>query len=261
MSKKKILIIDDEKNWRELFKMVLTPYNVDLCEAIDGRKGIELAKIMKPDIIILDNKMPNMTGQEAARLFRGELTTNKTPIIMVTAMEFSDSMIDYIKMDVHEFIKKPFDAKELLEKIEKLAGPIQHSSESVEISPEKMTSIVVSFDKKESRDFVYNRLPKNYNIIEAKDSADLLEKAIKENPDTLIVNAKTAGWSGYQGTKLLQNSLLNNISVVLDLGDSDSSEINEVIAKTGKRFLLLRPFATEDFEKQIKLLNKKLDIL
>ncbi len=258
MDTKKILVIDDEKHWRNLFRSFLKDYNFDIHEAFDGQSGINKAREIKPDIIILDNKMPNLTGLEAVRIFRSDPELKNIPIIMATAMEFTDSMVEYIKMDVHDFIKKPFEVKDFIEKIEKLTGPVVHSAE-VGIVAAKKTKILSCFEKKENSDFAQNQIRnrQNYEISQAKNSAELLEKASKESPDVIITGASNAGWSGYAGIKLLQNSILNNIPIIMDIADTDSEEAANAAAGAKKRFFVIKPIDSNQLEKHIRLLQKE----
>lgn len=126
MEKKKILIIEDDRSLRESYKLIFSFYsNVEIFEAEDGDKGFETAKFVIPDLIILDNKMPVMSGEQTARLLRGEPTTKNIPIIMTTGMKLNKDAIELIKLDVNDFIQKPFKLWDLIEKIEEYLGPLK----------------------------------------------------------------------------------------------------------------------------------------
>ncbi len=251
MDMKKVLVVDDEKHWMNLFRSILQDYNFEIFEAFDGKAGVEKAKQLKPELIILDNKMPGMTGLEAARVFRSEPSLKNTPILMATAMDFSESMVDYVKMDVHDFIKKPFEVKDLMEKIEKLTGPVSHKAE-FEYSFSEKKKLLSCFINEENSLYMKNSIKKDrYEIINAKDSSELLEKALKENPDAIATGAANAGWSSYMGVKLLQNSLIKGIPIIMDLADSDSDELTRTVVKTGKRYFLVTPIEAGDIEKHL----------
>ncbi len=261
MDKKKILIVDDEKHWRNLFRSFLKDYNFEIFEAFDGQSGINKAKEIQPDIIILDNKMPNMTGLEAVKVFRSDPQTKAIPIIMATAMEFTDSMVDFIKMDVHDFIKKPFEVKDFIEKIEKIAGPVTHTAEIGVVSSRK-TRILSCFEKKENSDFAYRQIRdrQNYEMNQAKNSAELIEKTSEGGVDLIITGASNAGWSGYAGIKLLQNALLNDIPIIMDIADTDSEEAANAATGMKRRFFVIKPIESDQLEKQIKLLKKEKEL-
>lgn len=126
MQKKKILIIEDDQHLRYSIKIILGSYdNVEVIEAADGDEGFKLAELEKPDLVILDNKMPVISGEQTARLLRGEPTTKNIPIIMTTGMKLNKDAIELIKLDVNDFIQKPFKLWDLIEKIEEYLGPLK----------------------------------------------------------------------------------------------------------------------------------------
>lgn len=125
MEKKKILIIEDDRSLRESYKLIFSFYsNVEIFEAEDGDKGFETAKFVIPDLIILDNKMPVMSGEQTARLLRGEPTTKNIPIVMTTGMQLLENDVNLIKLDVNEFVRKPVNQWEFKKIIEKYVGPL-----------------------------------------------------------------------------------------------------------------------------------------
>lgn len=122
---KKILVIDDEEDERKICKMILSKYNdIKVIEASGGHSGFELAKLERPDLIILDNRMPMISGEQTAKLFRAEPSTRFIPIIMVTVMRLSKQEIAFIKLEVNEFIEKPFTPWTLIKVIEKYLGTL-----------------------------------------------------------------------------------------------------------------------------------------
>ena len=125
MTTKKILCIDDDEAILALYRAIFKNYeNIEMLEATDGMKGFTLARDRTPDLIIIDNKMPNLPGEQTAKLFRGLPATRHLPIIMVTAMKLSPVEARLIKLDVNEIITKPFKHEELIKTVEEYLGPI-----------------------------------------------------------------------------------------------------------------------------------------
>jgi CheY-like chemotaxis protein len=117
----KILIIDDDRINTALVKFMLAERCYEVICAEDGEKGLEKVKTEKPDLIILDIKMPRMNGYE----FMTELKSMQgfliTPVIMLTAHE---NLEDIFMMEgVSGYFVKPVDLNALLKKIEKCLGP------------------------------------------------------------------------------------------------------------------------------------------
>ncbi len=113
MNKKNILIIEDEENILELIRETLS-LDYSVIKADTGEKGIE--KVLDSDIaaVILDVKLPGISGWEVIRNFRKNADTRDIPVIFLTAvskMEIAQKAGDNI------VIKKPFDPEELLETV------------------------------------------------------------------------------------------------------------------------------------------------
>lgn len=125
--KKKILIIDDEKHMRESLIFLLSDYeDLVVLEAVDGHKGFELAKLERPDVLVTDNKMPVLPGEQTAKLFKSDPVTRGIPIIMLTGMKLTDQEKNMIKLDVNDFLEKPVNPWELVRTLEKYLGPLKH---------------------------------------------------------------------------------------------------------------------------------------
>ena len=126
MRPKKILIVDDSKVAAMTQQLILR--SLRGCEVItaeDGIKGVEKAVAEQPDLILMDVVMPRMNGFEACRLIRGHEATESIPIIMVTTRSESTHVDEGFASGCTDYIFKPIDTAQLLEKIEKLADDRQ----------------------------------------------------------------------------------------------------------------------------------------
>jgi len=126
MQPKKILIVDDSKVAAMTQELILR--SLRGCEVItaeDGIKGVEKAVAEQPDLILMDVVMPRMNGFEACRLIRGHEATESIPIIMVTTRSESTHVDEGFASGCTDYIFKPIDTAQLLEKIEKLADDRQ----------------------------------------------------------------------------------------------------------------------------------------
>lgn len=120
MAKKRILIIDDEKDFCRMVKLNLErTKNYEVLFATDGRSGIEIARNKRPDLILLDIRMPKMSGGEIAEELLDDPSTDKIPIIFLTALVKKDEVArqsGYISG--RPFIAKPVTAQDLIKRIE-----------------------------------------------------------------------------------------------------------------------------------------------
>ncbi len=109
--KKKILIVDDEYSIRELVALSLGN-TYEILKAENGEKALFLAQ-QKPDLIILDIMMPGMSGYEVCYKLKHNPTTKEIPIIMLTAKHQMEDLREGIKVQVDEFVTKPFEPAQL----------------------------------------------------------------------------------------------------------------------------------------------------
>lgn len=119
---KKILIVDDSKEIREIVKTTLDTDIYKVFEAANSLKAIESAKKNKPDLIIMDVIMPGqMDGIDAIRHLKSLPETLDCRIIVLTGSE-QDRKQEGLTTGANDFIYKPFSPLELLQKIEKILG-------------------------------------------------------------------------------------------------------------------------------------------
>jgi len=114
-----ILIIDDEKEIRDLLNDILSPF-YDIIEASDGNEGIEQLKNHRPDLIISDVIMPNMSGVELLNEIKKSRLTSHIPIVFLSSKATMDDQIANYERGLEFFIAKPFNPKLLLSVIQQI---------------------------------------------------------------------------------------------------------------------------------------------
>ncbi|MDX1960738.1 MAG: response regulator [Leptospiraceae bacterium] len=119
---KKILIVDDQPQISKILNDILIKSGYTTEMAFDGLVGVQKAKQIKPDIIIMDVMMPVMSGFEACKQIKADSSTSKIPIVFLTAKGQEDDEEEAIKLGATAFITKPFSPKSVLALIEKIIG-------------------------------------------------------------------------------------------------------------------------------------------
>jgi len=109
----RILIVDDEYSGRETLQSVLEGEDYELEMAENGPQALEKAKKLLPDVILLDIMMPGMTGFEVCQRIRSDPQIAEIPIIVLTALDDRESLLNALKAGADDFISKPFDRFEL----------------------------------------------------------------------------------------------------------------------------------------------------
>jgi CheY-like chemotaxis protein/GGDEF domain-containing protein len=115
----KVLIVDDEPSIRMVCRAVLESADYEVHEAPDGEEGVACAKRVHPDLILLDLMMPKMDGCDAARALRADATLALTPLIFISARGQTADKVRAFKLGADDYLVKPFDAAELLARVEK----------------------------------------------------------------------------------------------------------------------------------------------
>lgn len=113
----KILIAEDEHDIRELIKLTLTFGGYDVAAARDGLEAVEMASQERFDLIMMDVRMPRMTGYEACRALKDRSEFNQTPIILLSAKGQKQEIEEGVSAGAAAYILKPFAPDQLLKKI------------------------------------------------------------------------------------------------------------------------------------------------
>ena len=115
--KKKALVVDDNPNNLMLEKDLLEVFGFEVFEAENASNGIDLARKEKPDIIIMDVRLPDMLGTKAAMIIRQDKETCDIPIVFVTASVMPVDMVDIKGITNSGFITKPVDTRTFAKEI------------------------------------------------------------------------------------------------------------------------------------------------
>jgi CheY-like chemotaxis protein len=113
-----VLIVDDEVSNRKTLQFLLAPLGYTLEFAADGVEALEKAAQLTPDLMLLDVMMPRMDGFEVCRQLRANPVLAEVPVIMVTALDDRDSLLQGIQAGADDFISKPFDRLELRSRVQ-----------------------------------------------------------------------------------------------------------------------------------------------
>jgi phosphate regulon transcriptional regulator PhoB len=117
MTKKQIIVADDEKDILELVSFNLEQEGFSVLKAVNGRKALEMVKADKPDLIILDLMMPEMSGMEVCRTIRNNADIADIPVIMLTAKSDQVDKILGLEIGADDYITKPFHVRELIARV------------------------------------------------------------------------------------------------------------------------------------------------
>lgn len=170
----KVLVIDDEKNILESIKMVLTYENCQVETTNNGMDGINLYKSFKPDIVLLDVKMPGFDG---INVLKNLMDLNQfSEIIMISGHSGIEEAVEASKLGAFDFLEKPISR-------EKLILTVRNASEKVNLLKENYN--LKSIGKKK-----YNFLGKSFEVTRLK---QIVKKVARTNSTVLITGESGTG--------------------------------------------------------------------
>jgi len=116
-AQKKILIVDDEELNLDFFELMLSKLGFGVEKAKDGIEALEKVKRFLPDLVLLDNIMPRMTGWDFTKKIKGDARYRDIPIIMFSALDDVKDKLEGFELGVEDYITKPFNFSEVLARI------------------------------------------------------------------------------------------------------------------------------------------------
>ena len=121
--KQRILLVDDEPSIVKMVGKRLEIEGFDVLVAVDGQEGLSKAQTERPDLIILDLMLPKLNGYEICTMLKQDTRYQKIPIVLFTAKAQEKDEKLGMECGANAYVRKPFRAQELLEKILSLLAP------------------------------------------------------------------------------------------------------------------------------------------
>lgn len=116
----KVLVVDDDLELQDLFKFTFESAGYEVCQAFNGKEGLERIEKDNPDIVILDVVMPEMNGFEVMQEIRNRPEICLTPVIMLTTLSKAKDKLTGIKLGADDYLVKPLEPYELIARVEGL---------------------------------------------------------------------------------------------------------------------------------------------
>jgi two-component system response regulator VicR len=140
-TQKTVLIVEDEKNIVDILRFNLHREGYQTLEAYDGEDGLEKARTVNPDLILLDVMLPKMIGFDVCKQLRAE--GNNVPVIILTAREEEADKVLGLEIGADDYITKPFSMRELVARV---GANIRRTAMTAPAAPAAEASMPVSGD-------------------------------------------------------------------------------------------------------------------
>ena len=144
----KILLVDDERMITEVLEAYLRKDGFEVVTSDNGVDALRKADSMKPDLIVLDLMLPDISGEDICRLLRKE---SDVPILMLTAKSGEEEKINGIMMGADDYVTKPFSPREVLVRIQAILRRSKRAAPVVQVNQLSFNSheLVIDLYKKE----------------------------------------------------------------------------------------------------------------
>ena len=128
MGKAKILVVDDNEKNVELLEAILQAASFEVLKAYDGKQAIEMVGKERPNLLLLDIMMPQLDGFQVCEILKKDPQNAGLPVIMVTAKDKESDIVQSLERGADDYVVKPIDKKELLNKIDDLLAKVSKNS-------------------------------------------------------------------------------------------------------------------------------------
>ncbi|GIU98313.1 MAG: DNA-binding response regulator [Actinomycetota bacterium] len=117
MTEARILVVEDEDSLAETLRYNLEREGFGVTVAADGRRGLERFRAERPDLVVLDLMLPEISGLDVCRAIRGE---SEVPIIILTAKDAEADKVAGLELGADDYVTKPFSVRELVSRVRAL---------------------------------------------------------------------------------------------------------------------------------------------
>jgi two-component system cell cycle response regulator DivK len=122
MSGKTILHVEDNEDNRQIVRDLFEYEGYTIIEAVDGEEGVDKAREIKPNLILMDIQLPKMNGYETTRTIKSDPALKSIPIIVITSYALSGDDQKAFDAGADDYMAKPYAPKDLLKKVEVWLG-------------------------------------------------------------------------------------------------------------------------------------------
>lgn len=211
---KKVLIIDDDPGIIKMLEGGLNTIGYRVVSAVDPQDGLEKARQLKPDLIILDVIFPEMSGYDVIEILKKNSETKGIPIIMLTIKGSEEDIQKGLDLGAEDYVTKPVYMELFLKRVQNLSGyPLLETERAFEGRPK----IFVIDDEAEMARLLKIELElEGYDVTLAFDGKSGLEGIKQLRPDLVLLDVMMPDMSGYEVLRVLKGDpLTNQIAVVL----------------------------------------------
>lgn len=245
--KKKILVIEDEKNLLEDLRVLLEEEKYSVLTASDGKKGINLAKEEKPDLIICDVMMPGVDGYEVLRTLSLNKITKQIPFIFLTAKVEREDIRLGMQHGADDYLFKPYKSAELINAIEARFKRIKMLTASLEKKDNERTKKYLYEDK------IFLKIGDQPQILKINEilyigAENQYSSVNLFTGKSLLIRKSISGWESILPEKeflRIHRSTIINMEYIVKMGKWDNASLLVYLQSVDKPFIISKRNSTK----------------
>jgi DNA-binding response OmpR family regulator len=246
MERKKILIVEDQEDIRDIIRFYLESEGYDVIQTDRGEDVIRMMESEKPDLITLDVMLPGIDGFELLRIIKCDPRPeiSEIPVIIVSVLARDTNKYQHGFAD---FISKPFEKYELIDAVKRVLAEVEKDKE--------LSKRILVVDDEEDIVNIITFYLKNlgYESITASNGEEAIAKAKQEKPDLIILDVQMPKLNGFEVIKILkQDENLWSIPIIILTGTHISEEDRKHGLKLGASKYITKPFDSMALVNDIK---------
>ena len=239
--RRKVLVVDDEPNIRELLKYELTADGYAVLEAATGEETLAIARREHPAIITLDILMPGIDGFDILSLLHRDPETAAIPVILVSVI---DDREKGFRLGAVDYVVKPIDRKEFIESIHRVAARLDGAR--------RRQVLVVDDDRMITEALQVMLAGEGFDVLIAYDGETAIEQTLAHAPDLIVLDLKLPGISGYEVMRRLKNMPGTSTTPIVVTTASELSRAKTKSLALGASEYLTKPLPREKFLEILK---------
>ncbi len=248
-----VLIVDDDETNRDLLNRRLLREGYHVACAESGRRALDMLRIERYDLVLLDIMMPGTDGYDVLRQIKKDTLLHDTPVIMLTAVHDHETAALCRKLGAFDYVEKPFEITQLKSRIWqcllRTRGPTPHLADNLA----HHCQVLIVDDDEVNRDILSRRLHKYGHIpYQAASGAQAMALLQQRHFDLVLLDISMAQLDGLQVLGMIRaHAKLTDIPVIMISALSDSATMQQAM-ELGADDYLIKPYAASVLRQRIQ---------
>jgi CheY-like chemotaxis protein len=223
---RKVLVIDDDTEARDIIERILKKDGFDVSLAVDGEEGLRLAGELQPDVITLDVMMPDLDGWSVLRRLKADGNTRDIPVVMLTIV---DDKSQGFSLGATDYLSKPIDRERLKETLARYC------------TADKSRPVLLVEDNEAAREVMARSVAESgWPVAEAANGREALDRLSKQKPGLILLDLMMPVMDGFEFlVEMRAHADWRDLPVIVltakDLTDDDrkvlSGRVEQIIEK------------------------------